>query len=316
MDQQDEPSQARNELDAPGDTVRIEMRESIAISRPVNSGGNADFEQEWLDINRRSLACINHKDVDAEAYLAEQQHIEEDRRRFLDRWKDSRNLSTEQKQDITFMSKSMAYEDEGRDISRRHRENPNDPAARQAYEQREAERDGFIKAMVNDPDMGQYESVRKLGELQKQLSDAKGYPEKERAIKLQREVASYEFEQEMRQDPQLLEKAARFVDRNRENPVLQKSGTGEYVTQLAARRSRENEKGMAPDGRSASADIRTADKSPDSTVGDLIPPDALQEIRMRAQNAGLTGGMAVKAADGPSATPATTNVKSSGVTRR
>lgn len=323
MTQENMPVEALNQIGAPGEAASVRMRESIATGRPANGEGNAQFEQEWMDINRRSTAFLSNEGMDTATFLAEQQRIDEDRRRFLERWRENQDLPTAQKQDVSFMSKDMAYRDESRDISRRYRENPRDPATVQAYQQRESELDGFMKAMVSDPEMGQYKSVQKFGELQQKLGDAKGDPEKERAIKSEMMVAARQYSQEIGQDPQFMEKAARFAERNRDNPVLQKTGLGEYTMQLSARRSRNNDNGLVshePIGQVGNPLIHDTprigapDKSSASTVGDLISPDALQAIRTRARNAGLTAGIAVQGADAPSTTPTTANFKSNGVT--
>ena len=238
-------------------------RGSTATNQP---DGNRDFAREWQELAQREAAILANKQISQQDYAAELARLDEERRRFLDKWKDSPNLSADQRQDLQFASKVENYAQQGRQINEAYKANPNDPAARAAYEKRQTERSELMDAAARDPELGQFQSVRKVQELQTQLRAAIGNPQREEEIRGQMSVARREMMNEIMNDPQGPEKILRFVKRNENLTAIRESGLGDYartvetrLAELRRERGGVGDETVTPDGAARTGGVVSPD---------------------------------------------------------
>lgn len=254
-----------------GRETSADMAAAARVARGANGGDrpndNRDFNNEWQELVQREAAMLANRQATQQDYAAELARLDEERRRFLEKWKDSPNLSAEQRQDLQFASKAQAYSQQGRQITEAYKANPTDPAARAAYEKRQADRSELIDAAARDPELGQYQSVRRVQELQTQLRAAVGNPQREEEIRGQMSVARREMMNEIMNDPDGPEKVMRFVNRNQNLTAIRESGLGEYArtveTRLAALRSERRggvgDETVTPDGAARTGGVSGPD---------------------------------------------------------
>lgn len=116
-------------------------------------------------------------------------------------------------------------EREARTVVGTYNASPNDPAARRQYVDYLRQNAAFVRLAADDPELGTAcPSLRRNAELQEQLIQAVGTPVREAELRTELATNLRQVMTELRSCPDGMDRYARFAERNRHNPTVQRLG--------------------------------------------------------------------------------------------
>ncbi len=235
----------------------VPMTNAIMVNPNNNAGGqtndaesakrNADFDRKMQEFNAEENQDIMNKDLSTEEYLKRMANRERREYEELEKWKDDPSLSDNQRAELNARVKMLDYSRETQQIMEAYmQDNPNNrnPDITRNYERREAELKEYRVLMQNSDEFKDNDNMQKMRELEVKLDAAKTMEEKN-AVKMEMAQEMREFKQDLIKDPEAMDKIISFVEKNKENAVVKKTGMLEMVETIKERRGmkgQDNEK--------------------------------------------------------------------------
>mgnify|MGYP002785136808 CR=1 FL=1 len=205
----------------------------------------------------------------------------------LEKWKDDTTLSANQRAELNSRMQMLDYMKESRELQEQYLENPNDPDVKAKYEAREGEMKEYRQLMQNSEEFKDSKSMEKMRELEKDLDNAQS-PQEKMAVKMEMAETMREFRKELMNDPEAMDKMISFVESNKDNAVIQKTGLIQMVDTIKERQA-EMGKGKEDDLENTPVTPSGAAKTGGVAAENAMAKDAADKEVVAATDDGKNG---------------------------
>jgi hypothetical protein len=223
-----------------------------------DGAGSKQFTDAVKAFNQKKYnALINSSVGDEEYYNKTREEEKEFVKALKNMLEKDNSLSVSQKNEIGAFMKHNDFNDSLSQISQNYHNNKNDPEAQKKYEEMQKELKDYRVLVENSSQYKDNQHVKNIKTLSEKL-DGNATPDKEKAeIKGKLAHEYREFSKEMAQDKDSRAKFESFVEENKDNAIIQKSGMYDMVMEDKKKReagkdkSRKEELGstaVTPDG--------------------------------------------------------------------
>ncbi len=196
-------------------------------------------------------------------------------------------LSDNQKAELDARMQYLNYSEETRQIQEAYNQNPNDPEVAAKFKERQEDYKEYREAMQNDPafndkNFAGYDNIQELKKLEDKLENAKTESERKEIMSdINDQMRT--FKQDLQRDEKGDERVLGFIERNKDNTVVQASGMAAAIEVFKAR--------QAEMGQAQGQDLGKQEVTPAgaSTPGGVQAQDGVAARVAENEVAGTTG---------------------------